>query len=96
MQTEINTASLLFVKSKNPPVFHTPLEVYYRYAPKVGESFFFSYRGFHACNLSEVKKITKFDGFIVIQTRNSYYVLTYCKCVETENETFTKGCPLHG
>lgn len=72
---EIKIATLLFVKSKNPPVFNTPLEIYFQHDPKVGEAFLFSYRGLHACNLSTVKKITRYDGFKVIQTRNSYYIL---------------------
>lgn len=72
---ELKTSTLIFIKSVNPPVFRTPLEIYYRMEPKVGEAFLFSYRGFHYCNLSEVRKITKFDGFKVIRTRNSSYVL---------------------
>lgn len=69
------TATLLFIKSKNPPVFQTPLEICYKDDPEVEGLFIFSYRGFHMCNLSQIKQITKFDGFSVIRTRNSYYIL---------------------
>lgn len=77
----MKTAILLFIKSKNPPVFMTPLEIYYSEEPKIGLPFLFTRGGFTCCNLSEVKKITKFDGFRVLRTRNSYYAL-----LETKSE----------
>lgn len=72
---ETKTATLIFIKSVNPPVFRTPLEIYYTVDPKVGEAFLFGYRGFYSCNFSTIRKITKFDGFMVIRTRNSSYLL---------------------
>lgn len=69
------TATLLLIKSKNPPVFETPLEICYKDRPEVGYPFLFSYRGFHLCNTSEVKQVVQFGGFSVIKTRNSYYML---------------------
>jgi hypothetical protein len=75
MEVKTKTATLFLIKSVNSPVFRQGSEIYYTNEPKVGESFLFSQRGLHYCNFSEVKKSTKFDGFKVIQTRNSYYVI---------------------
>lgn len=68
--------TLHFISSKNPPVFATPMTIRYTRPPEKGEAFLFGRdRGFDRCNLSLVQKISKFDGFIVIKTLNSYYVL---------------------
>lgn len=73
---KFTTATLLFVKSKNPPVFSTKENIHYTTPPKVGQAFIFNRdNGLWGANLSTVKKITKYDGFKVIQTRNSYYIL---------------------
>lgn len=66
---------LNLIKSKNPPVFNTPLRINYTEPPVKGEAFLFTRGGLCGCNLSVVKKITRFDGFMVIQTLNSYYTL---------------------
>lgn len=72
------TGVLHFIKSKNPPVFHTPMDIRYAIPPTEGQAFLFGrdYDFIERCNLSTVKKITEFDGFCVIQTRNSYYLFT--------------------
>ena len=68
--------TLHLLKSKNPPVFNPTSEIRYVIPPKKGQSFLFNFdHGFDRCNLSVVKKITRFNGFEVIQTLNSYYVL---------------------
>ena len=74
--TKMKTATLLFIKSKNAPVFSIKERISYTVAPKVGHPFLFNRAcGLYGANLSAVKKITKYDDFQVIQTRNSYYVL---------------------
>ncbi len=75
---KIKKATLSLIKSVRSPVFETPMGIRYSVAPRVGQGFFFGPEyGFDRCNLSTVKKITKFKGFNIIQTRNSYYVLTH-------------------
>lgn len=69
------TATLFLLKSKNPPVFRQGSEIYYRRAPKIGESFLFSQKGLHYCNFSEVKKIVKLEDLLIVKTRNSVYAI---------------------
>lgn len=70
------SGTLHLIKSKNPPVFATPMTIHYTERPKKGGLFLFGKtQWLMGCNLSEIRKISKFDGFIVIETRNSYYVL---------------------
>ena len=74
---------LLFIKSKNPPVFGTaPVAIEYIRAPKKGEGFLFrrvgsdaAFRLYECCNLSVVQKISKSEDFWIIKTVNSTYVL---------------------
>lgn len=76
---KVKEGILHLIKSVNPPVFApTPFGIRYTRSPKVGQAFWFGFtHGLDSPNLSTVKKITKFKGFNVIQTRNSYYVLTH-------------------
>lgn len=68
---------LQLVWSKNPPVFRPEIVIQYQNIPKRGQAFLFTQvdRPFNCCNLSTVQKVSKFDGFFVIQTLNSYYTL---------------------
>jgi hypothetical protein len=52
-------AVLTLVESKNPPVFQTPMVIYYgeQDAPRIGESFLFINERHGNCNTSEVKAI---------------------------------------
>jgi len=62
--------TLILVKSKNPPVFNTPMDIVYTRSPRKHEAFWFN-RG----NLSMVKKLCYFDGGVLINTLNSIYIL---------------------
>lgn len=80
---QLSKGTLLLIKSKRPPVFGVaPVAIEYIRPPKKGQAFLFRRTGssspfelFSCCNLSTVQKISKFDGFSVVQTLNSYYVL---------------------
>ncbi len=75
---KLKEGTLHLLRSINPPVFPPSMDIRYTVAPKVGRAFLFGFEhGLDRPNLSTVKKITRFKGFIVIQTLNSYYVLVY-------------------
>lgn len=72
----MHTGTLYLIKSKNPPVFKTPLRINYMVPPKEGQAFLFTkYDGCGMCSLSTVQAIWIDDGFTKIKTRNSLYVL---------------------
>ena len=67
---------LIFIESKNPPVFKTPMAIRWTTDPKKGEAFLFgSDEHVSQCNLSAVQQIKKIDNCLLIKTRNSTYVL---------------------
>jgi hypothetical protein len=83
VHTKAKTGTLYLIKSKNLPVFRTPMTIRYTHDPVLGESFLFSTTFSNYCNLSETKKLDVYEGFKIIATRNSFYVLTDGK--ETDN-----------
>lgn len=66
---------LHLIKSKYSPVFRTPMQVQYAIVPRKGQSFLFSSAQSCSCWTSVVQKIKKLDGFAVIETLNSVYIL---------------------
>ena len=73
---KLKNGTLYLIKSKNPPVFKTPMAIQYSRAPKVGQAFLFDNGGWGGmCNLSIVKHIRRVQGVLLIETLNSVYVL---------------------
>lgn len=62
---------LYLIESKNPPVFDTPMVIRFGHVPTIGQAFFFN-DGWH---LSTVQAIKYQDGYNVITTLNSKYIL---------------------
>lgn len=81
----MKTGTLYLVISKNRPVFGTlPFTIGFMRGPKVGKSFLFSAQVSIRCGLSATKRLTRFKGFTVIQTRNSTYILSDVREIPAE------------
>ncbi len=76
---KIFKGTLHLLKSSRPPVFRPVTDVEYLVAPKKGQAFLFSEEGrlYSRCHTSTVQKVSKFDGFVVLKTLNSAYVLVH-------------------
>ena len=67
---------LVFLESKNPPVFKTPMNVRWTHDPHKDEPFIFGNEDhMETCNLSTVQQIKRIDNCLLIKTRNSTYAL---------------------
>ena len=72
----LKNGTLHFIRSKNPPVFKTPMKIQYSQVPKVGKAFLFDNGGWGGmCNLSIIQHIRRVHGVLLIETLNSVYVL---------------------
>lgn len=68
--------TLIFIESKNPPVFKDSMDIVYSIPPKKGQAFIFSEAGrMNQCNLSTVQQVKRIENSLLIKTRNSTYVL---------------------
>ena len=70
----IKNGLLMFVESKNPPVFDETVDITYTIEPEKGQSFLFNSKG-NGCNLSIIQQIKTIGKASLIKTLNSTYLL---------------------
>lgn len=76
---QLSKGTLLLIKSVRAPVFGVaPVAINYMRPPKKDEPFLFAREGqgiWDRCNTSLIQKVTTIDGFKVLKTLNSTYIL---------------------